>query len=69
MKYHYVVNYGQVPFKQKLFTAYSDAAKFIKEQVDAGFIVRSVHKELVEVVDYIDSRDSLVKSVDIIGDR
>lgn len=65
-KFVYSVWYGKVPYNQKIFAKYSDASGFIKEQIDAGYIIHSVHKEWVEDVDY---RDRLVKSVDIIGDR
>ena len=47
-KFVYSVWYGQVPYQQKIFTKYSDASKFIKEQIDAGFIIHSVHKEWAE---------------------
>jgi len=62
----YTVNYGAVPYQQRTFRNYSDASAFIKQQLDLGIAVRSVSKEECE---YVDFRDQLVKSVDIIGDR
>ena len=50
-KFVYSVWYGPVPYKQKIFTKYSDASRFIKEQIDAGFIIHSVHKEWAEYTD------------------
>jgi len=50
-KFVYRVWYGQVPYQQKIFTKYSDASKFIKEQIDAGYIIHSVHKEWAEYTD------------------
>jgi len=62
----YTVTYGAVPYKQRAFRNYSDASAFIKQQLDLGIAIRSVSKEECE---YVDSRDQLIKSVDIIGDR
>lgn len=62
----YTVNYGAVPYQQRQFRNYADASAFIKQQLDLGIIVRSVSKEESE---YVDSRDQLIGSVDIIGDR
>lgn len=62
----YTVNYGAVPYQQQVFRNYADASAFIKQQLDLGIIVRSVFKEESEKVD---SRDQLIRSVDIIGDR
>jgi len=67
-KFVYSVWYGSVPYKQKIFTRYSDASNFIKDQIDDGYIIHSVYKEWAEADD-IDQRDGLVKTVDIIGDR
>ena len=50
-KFVYSVWYGQVPYQQKIFTKYSDASKFVKEQIDAGYIIHSVHKEWAEYTD------------------
>jgi len=50
-KFMYSVWYGQVPYQQKIFTKYLDASRFIKEQIDAGFIIHSVHKEWAEYTD------------------
>jgi len=62
----YTVNYGAVPHQQRAFRNYADASAFIKQQLDLGIAVRSVSKEECE---YADSRDQLIRSVDIIGDR
>lgn len=62
----YSVNYGAVPYQQRSFRNYADASAFIKQQLDAGVTIRSVSKEECE---YVDPRDQLIRSVDIIGDR
>lgn len=62
----YTVNYGEVPYQQRSFRNYADASAFIKQQLDLGMIVRSVSKEESE---YVDFRDQLIRSVDIVGDR
>ena len=56
-KFVYSVWYGQVPYNQKIFTKYSDASKFIKEQIDAGFIIHSVHKEWIESQEVVDNNE------------
>ena len=43
----YNVWYGAVPFQNKTFTSWRAAVAFIKTQLDAGVIVRSVTKEEV----------------------
>ena len=67
-KFVYSVWYGTVPYNQKIFTKWADASKFIKEQIDAGFIIHSVHKEWAESDTDFDER-GLVKALDVIGDR
>ena len=67
-KFVYSVWYDKVPFKQKIFAMWTDASKFIKEQIDAGFIIHSVHKEWTESNTDSDAR-GLVKALDVIGDR
>ena len=62
----YTVNYGAVPYQQRSFRNYADASVFIKQQLDLGIIVRSVSKEECE---YVDSREQLIRAVDVIGDR
>jgi len=64
----YSVWYGNVPYDQKIFTKWADASKFIKEQIDAGFIIHSVHKEWAESNEDVDTR-GLIKSLDVVGDR
>lgn len=59
----YTIHYGNVPYKSKTVNSWSEAVKFMKTHLDGGMTVRSVSKE------YVDERDALVKSVDIIGDR
>jgi hypothetical protein len=45
----YAVHYGMtVPYKHKVFSNWKDTSEFIKKQLDAGIIVRSVSKELGE---------------------
>lgn len=43
----YNVWYGAVPFQNKTFTSWREAVAFMKAQLDAGVIVRSVSKEQV----------------------
>jgi len=43
----YNVWYGAVPFQNKTFTSWREAVAFMKAQLDAGVIVRSVTKEEV----------------------
>ena len=43
----YNVWYGAVPFQNKTFTSWQEAVAFMKAQLDAGVIVRSVSKEEV----------------------
>lgn len=43
----YNVFYGAVPFQNKTFGSWKEAAAFMKTQLDAGVIVRSVVKEEV----------------------
>lgn len=63
----YTIHYGNtVPYKSKTVTSWTESVKFMKSLLDDGAIVRSVSKEYV---DDVDERDTLVKSVDIIGDR
>lgn len=63
----YTIHYGnKVPYKSKTVTSWTESVKFMKSLLDDGGIVRSVTKEYV---DDADCRDTLVKSVDIIGDR
>ena len=62
----YSVFYGEVPYKQMTFRSYAHASAFIKQQLDAGVTIRSVSKEEAE---YVDFREQLVRSGDIIGDR
>lgn len=57
-QYAYSVCYGTVPYGRKIFTKYSEASKFIREQLDKGFTVHSIHKEWVESRD--DSDESIV---------
>ena len=64
----YSVWYGKVPYNQKIFTKWTDASKFIKDQIDAGLIIHSVHKEWAESENDSDER-GLVKAQDVIGDR
>lgn len=65
----YMVHYGtNVPFTSSTFSNFSDAAAFIKQQLDNGVPVRSISKEHVEVSNS-DLRERLVKSVDILEDR
>lgn len=44
----YNVWYGAVPFQNKTFRSWKEAVAFMKAQLDAGVIVRSVSKEEVE---------------------
>lgn len=62
----YSVYYGTVPYQQRVFRNYADASKFIKQQLDAGVAIRSVSKEESE---YVDTRDELIRTIDIIRDR
>lgn len=68
MKKQYMVHYGNVPYSRQEFLNYSDACVFIKQQLDNGVPVRSISKEYQDVQQE-DSREQLVKSVDILEDR
>jgi hypothetical protein len=47
---HYNVYYGStVPFLNKTFRSWKEAVAFMKTQLDAGVIVRSVSKEQIGV--------------------
>jgi hypothetical protein len=72
MMKQYVVMYGSlVPYSMATFTRYSTAAEFIKESLDDGVPIHSVSKQYDTPKQYsgYDERDSLVRSVDIMGDR
>lgn len=65
----YMAHYGsKVPFTASAFSNFSDACVFIKQQLDNGVPVRSISKEYQDVQQE-DSREQLVKSVDILEDR
>lgn len=66
MKKQYVVHYGSVPYPSKSFSSFAEASAFIKETLDAGQQIHSVSKEYTDDADY---RDTLIRSIDIEGDR
>jgi hypothetical protein len=47
MMTQYNVFFGAVPFQNKTFTSWRSAVVFMKSQLDAGVIIRSVSKEEV----------------------
>ena len=44
MKYRYEVYHGPFPFQPVYFKTFTEASKFIKEQIDNGNGVKSVEK-------------------------
>ena len=62
-KFVYSVWFGTAPNRQqKVFVTWADAMKFIKKEVDSGFVIHSIQKEWAEEFDY---GDRLVKALDV----